>query len=61
MRRLLVSVFAALALVAPATGAAASDGPPVGVSMCPYGYYGVVLWHYDGTSGYTYVWACLPR
>ena len=61
MRRLLVSVFAALALFIPATGAAASDPLPVGANMCPPGYYGVVLWHWDASSGYTYVWACVPR
>jgi hypothetical protein len=61
MKKLLVSLVAALALLVPASGASASEAPPVGVSMCPSGYYGVVVWHYDATSGYTYVWACVPR
>jgi hypothetical protein len=61
MRRLIVSLCAAVALILPVTSASASEAPPVGASACPAGYYGVILWHYDPNSGYTYVWACIPR
>jgi hypothetical protein len=60
MRRLLVSaVIAAAALALPATAASASDPLPVGANGCPYPQKGVVLWHWDAKSGYTYVWACV--
>ncbi|MDQ4125775.1 MAG: hypothetical protein M3134_09275 [Actinomycetota bacterium] len=61
MRRLLVSLVAAVAVILPASAAGASDSRPVGINMCPSGYKGVVVWHYDQHSGYTYVWACVPN
>jgi hypothetical protein len=57
MKKLFVSLCVAFALVLPTSAASASD-PPVGVKACPYGYYGVVVYHYDPHSGYTYIWAC---
>lgn len=57
MRRLLVSSIAAVALLFPATSAFAEERLPVGTSPCPSGR-GIVVWHWDAQSGYTYVEAC---
>lgn len=59
MRRFLVSLVTAVALILPATAAAASDGLPVGASPCPYPQKGVIVYHTDPKGGTTYVWACV--
>ena len=59
MKRLLVSVVAAVALVLPSAAAVASDAPPVGFAPCPYPQRGVIVYHTDPRSGTTYIWACI--
>ena len=58
MKRLLVSLVAAVALILPSTAAVASDGPPIGASPCPYPQKGVIVYHSNGSQT-TYVWACV--
>lgn len=58
MKRFLVAVVAAVALVLPAVPASASDALPVGASPCPYPQKGVIVYH-TGPSGTTWVWVCV--
>lgn len=59
MRRFLVSLVAAAALVLPATAALASDDASIRTQPCPYPQRGVVIIHDDPKTGYTEVWACV--
>lgn len=59
MKRLLVSLVAAVALVLPATAALASDEAGIRTAPCPYPQKGVVIIHSDPKTGHTEIWACI--
>lgn len=51
MKKLLICAAISAGLLLPAATASASDGPIAGVSLCPRGQVGVVVWHADYNTG----------